>query len=97
MVHQLVFRSEAGKPRAYPVAGERISIGRHPKNTVVLDHECVSVSHAEVTIKDGKALVRDRGSSNGIKVARERGKEAALAEEDALRFGPIICHLRGEQ
>jgi len=97
MTHQLVFLSEAGKSRTYPVAGERISIGRHTKNTVVLDHECISIYHAEVTVKEGKLLLRDLGSSNGTKVNRKPVSEATLAEGDEIRFGPVSCHLRGEK
>jgi FHA domain len=97
MAHQLVFTSETGKSRTYPVAGDPITIGRHPKNTVVLNDERVSIYHAEVTVKDGATLVRDLGSSNGTKVNRKRVKETTLAEGDEVRFGPIVCHFRGEK
>jgi hypothetical protein len=97
MAHQLVFNSETGKSRAYPVAGERISIGRHPQNTVVLDHEFVSIYHAEVVVERGKTLLRDLKSSNGTKVNRKRIAEATLAEGDEIRFGPIVCHYRREK
>ena len=95
--HQLVFDSETGKPRTYPVAGEVISIGRHPTNTVVIDHASVSIYHAEVTCKDGKTLLRDLQSSNGTKVNRKNVSESTLAEGDEIRFGPIVCHYRGEK
>ena len=96
MAHQLVFSSETGKSRTYPVAGGRISIGRHPQNTVVIDHEFVSVYHAEVVVEKGKTVLRDLQSSNGTKVNDKRVSEAALTEGDEIRFGPIVCHLRGE-
>ena len=96
MAHQLVFSSETGKPRTYPVAGGRISIGRHPQNTVVIDHEFVSIYHAEVVVENGKTLLRDLKSSNGTKVNDKRVSEAALTEGDEIRFGPIVCHLRDE-
>jgi hypothetical protein len=96
MAHQLVFKSETGKSRTYPVTGERISIGRHPTNTVVLDHGSVSIYHAEVVVEGGKTLLRDLQSSNGTKVNRKRISEITLTEGDEIRFGPIICHFRGE-
>jgi hypothetical protein len=96
MAHQLVFKSETGKPRTYPLAGGKISIGRHPKNTVVLDHASVSIYHAEVVVENGKALLRDLKSSNGTKLNSKRVSEAALTEGDEIRFGPIVCHFRGE-
>ena len=95
MAHQLVFTSESGKPRTYPLAGEAISIGRHPKNTVVLDHASVSIFHAEVVIENGRTLLRDLKSSNGTKVNGKPVSEIAIAEGDEIRFGPIVCHLRG--
>ncbi|MEO6739989.1 MAG: FHA domain-containing protein [Chthoniobacteraceae bacterium] len=94
MSHQLVFSSEKGKPRSYPVAGERLSIGRHPKNAIVLEDELVSIFHAEVFVENGKTLLCDLKSSNGTKVNGKRVTEAALKVGDEIRFGPIICHFR---
>ena len=96
MAHQLVISSDDGKSRIHPVAGRRISIGRHPKNDIVLEHEFVSIYHAEVFVQNGKTLLRDLKSSNGTKVNRKPITEAALEEGDEIRFGPIVCHLRGE-
>ncbi len=78
------------------MAGERISIGRHPNNTVVLDHGSVSIYHAEVVTADGQVVLRDFKSSNGTKVNGQRIAEVTLKEGDEIRFGPIVCHLRGE-
>jgi hypothetical protein len=96
MAHQLVFKSGTGKSQTYPVAGKRISIGRHPENTIVLDDPNVSVYHAEVVVENGKTVLRDLQSSNGTKVNRKRVSEVTLAEGDEIRFGPIVCHYRGE-
>jgi hypothetical protein len=96
MAHQLVFKSGTGKSQSYPVAGARISIGRHPENTIVLDDPNVSVYHAEVVVENGKTLLRDLQSSNGTKVNRQRVSEITLAEGDEICFGPIVCHYRGE-
>ena len=96
MAHQLVFSSEKEKSRSYPVAGERLSIGRHPRNVIVLEHEFVSIYHAEVFVENGKTLLRDLKSSNGTKVNRKRVTEIALNEGDEIRFGPIVCHFRTE-
>ena len=97
MAHQLVFSSEKEKSRSYPVAGERLSIGRHPKNAIVLEDELVSIYHAEVFVENGKTLLRDLKSSNGTKVNRKRITEAALNDGDEIRFGPIVCHFHAEK
>ena len=97
MAHQLVFSSEKEKSRSYPVAGERLSIGRHPTNAIVLEDELVSIYHAEVFVENGKTLLRDLKSSNGTKVNRKRITEAALNDGDEIRFGPIVCHFHAEK
>jgi hypothetical protein len=97
MAHQLVFSSEKGESRRYPVAGERLSIGRHPENVIVLENESVSIYHAEVVVKNGKTLLRDLKTSNGTKVNRKRITEAVLKEGDEIRFGPVVCHFRSEK
>ncbi len=97
MAYQLVVSSENGKPRSYPVGAERMSIGRHPKNVIVLENEKVSVYHAEVVVENGKTLLRDLKSSNGTKVNRKRISEITLKEGDEIHFGPIVCHFRSEK
>ena len=78
MAHQLVISSETGESRSYAVAGGRLTIGRHPKNAIVLEDELVSVYHAEVFVENGRTLLRDLKSSNGTKVNRQRITETAL-------------------
>ena len=97
MSHQLVFSSEKGKPRSYPVAGGRLTIGRHPKNAIVIEDELVSIYHAEVIVENGKTLLRDLQSSNGTKVNSKRVAEVVLKVGDEIRFGPIVCHFRAEK
>ena len=97
MEHQIVISSEKGESRSYPVAGGRLSIGRHPRNAIVIEDELVSIYHAEVFVENGKTLLRDLQSSNGTKVNRKRVTEAALKDGDEICFGPIVCHFRAEK
>ena len=96
MAHQLVISSDDGPPRIHPVRRGKTSIGRHPRNGIVLEHELVSIYHAEVIVENGKTMLRDLKSSNGTKVNGKPITEAAIEEGDEICFGPIRCHLRGE-
>src|SRR5919204_547507 len=44
---------------------ESVTIGRDPKNDLVLESAAVSRDHAAVTFGGGRWYVEDRGSSNG--------------------------------
>jgi S1-C subfamily serine protease len=68
-----------------------IAIGRHPMNDLRLDTEKdldVSGRHAEIRVVDGKAVVRDIGSSNGTKVnGQPLVGERALFDGDTIALG----------
>ncbi len=63
-------------------------IGRHPLARAVLSHHAVSRRHAEVLLGlDGRAMIVDRGSTNGTFVNGERISRAMLREGDRVRIG----------
>ena len=68
----------------------KISIGRDPKNNVVLNDKMVSRFHAEIQKIKNDFFVTDLNSSNGtfvnnIKVPE--GKYVKLKENDKIRLG----------
>jgi pSer/pThr/pTyr-binding forkhead associated (FHA) protein len=66
------------------------SIGRHDACTIRIKSSQVSRRHCEITLKDGKLLVRDLGSSNGTFVNGKRIKEVMILREgDELTIGSI--------
>ena len=68
--------------------------GRSAENTVVLDDEFVSSSHAMVLLRDGRWWVRDAGSTNGTMVNGQRvGDETPLHEGDELQIGRVRLRL----
>jgi DNA-binding NarL/FixJ family response regulator len=70
-------------PELVPLGTERITIGRGPGNTVVLDHDrMVSQLHAVIEPIADAWSVRDLGSRNGTLLAGER-----ILGERALRHG----------
>ncbi len=68
-----------------------IAIGRHPMNDLRLDTAKdldVSGRHAEIRVVDGRATVRDVGSSNGTQVNRQPlVGERALFDGDSIQLG----------
>ena len=70
-------------------------IGRDPTSTVHLTDEEVSRRHALVSIGEGRAIVEDLGSSNGIYLndVIVQG-QAPLRSGDKLRLGSTILEVR---
>jgi ABC-type multidrug transport system ATPase subunit len=69
----------------------RIRIGRASDNDVTLDYPMVSGYHAELLVANGKAEIRDLGSSNGTAIGHpgKKIKSAALTTQDTVYFGSL--------
>jgi pSer/pThr/pTyr-binding forkhead associated (FHA) protein len=68
--------------------------GRASDQTVVLDDEFVSASHAMVVLRNGRWWVRDEGSTNGTLVnGAPVESETALNEGDELQIGQVVLRL----
>ena len=71
-------------------------LGRSPENTVILDDEYVSASHAMVTLRDGRWWVRDEDTTNGTLVNGVKiDSEAPLREGDELQIGKVRLRIAG--
>jgi len=72
-------------------AGRIVRIGRATDNDIVLDHPSVSANHARVIIQDGRPIVEDLGSTNGIAVGRAHNRvaRAAISAGDVIYFGAV--------
>ncbi|MCK9248941.1 MAG: FHA domain-containing protein [Solirubrobacteraceae bacterium] len=79
----------ADAPRQSVLLATRISIGRDPAGTIVLDDPNVSRNHAEVALQGGTYVLRDLGSRNGTRVNGEPVTEVALREGDEIGIGPF--------
>ena len=75
-------------PPIYLEAGETKTIGRSPQADIVIDEPSLSRLHARVTFtNEGRTLVEDLGSTNGVSVNGARQGTATLAAADRVRFG----------
>ncbi|MEK7269945.1 MAG: FHA domain-containing protein [Planctomycetota bacterium] len=75
--------------RSFPLAGERLTVGRGPDCDVVLAIPSVSRLHAEILPAPAGALVRDLGSHNGIRVEGQRVPEAEIPPGGVFSIGGI--------
>jgi len=76
-----------GKTWEVSMAGDALSIGRHPQSDIVLDQPMVSRHHARIEKRGEKFIIRDLGSSNGTFVGGKRMEEHALQDCDAILIG----------
>jgi pSer/pThr/pTyr-binding forkhead associated (FHA) protein len=84
----LVIRTGGGRVgESFPVAGERMSIGRRPDSDVFLDDVTVSRDHALLIERSGQWHLDDCGSLNGTYVNRERIESQRLEEGDEVQIG----------
>lgn len=69
-------------------------IGRHTDCKVRIPDPSVSRQHCEVSLSDGKIMLRDLGSSNGTYVNRKRITQIELSAGDMIAVGNFIFVLR---
>jgi hypothetical protein len=84
----LVIRTGGGRVgESFPIAGERMSIGRRPDSDVFLDDVTVSRDHALLIERADQWHLDDCGSLNGTYVNRERIESQRLEEGDEVQIG----------
>ena len=84
----LVIRSGGGRSgEAFPVEGERMTIGRSPEAEVFLDDVTVSRNHALLVRRRDGLYIDDLGSLNGTYVNRRRIESHRLQDGDELQVG----------
>ena len=70
-----------------PSAGQRTVIGKHEAADLILTDETVSRFHCEITIAEGRAVIRDLDSSNGTLVNGVDVTQASLQNGAILTLG----------
>ncbi len=69
------------------ISGDSFTVGRKPRNALVLSDPSVSGDHAELRKRGAGWVVKDLGSSNGTKIDGEPIHEAELASGSIVTFG----------
>jgi pSer/pThr/pTyr-binding forkhead associated (FHA) protein len=84
----LVIRAGGGRAgEAFPLAAERLSVGRRPDSDIFLDDITVSRDHAVVVKRGDHYYLDDCGSLNGTYVNRRRIDSQRLNDGDELQIG----------
>jgi uncharacterized RDD family membrane protein YckC len=77
--------------REIPVSDGDVVLGRSHSAGIRVDEETVSRSHALLTLREGRAIIRDLGSSNGLFVAGRRvSGQAAVSDGDTIGLGSAV-------
>src|SRR3954451_23134849 len=72
-------------------------IGRDPQCNLRPASPMISKRHCAIIQRDGKAFIRDFGSTNGTYLNDERVEgESELKNEDQLKVGPILFAVKVE-
>jgi len=80
------------------VCSGTVTIGRSSDADIQLVHPLISRHHAEVSLQDGRFLIRDAGSRNGTVVNDALLQDdARLVDGGVVLVGPYVLHLtRGD-
>ena len=84
----LAFEIGSMQKTVYPLLGPT-TIGRSADNTITLPDPTTSRNHARVVFAEGKWVVEDLGSANGILIGGQRVKKVILKSGDTFRIGGI--------
>jgi FHA domain/zinc-ribbon domain len=84
----LVIRAGGGRAgEAFPIDGDRMTVGRRPDSDIFLDDITVSRDHAILVRRGSDYYLDDCGSLNGTYVNRRRIESHRLADGDELQVG----------
>jgi len=85
---KLVISDDEGKQTIVPLVRDEITIGRKEGNTIRLTERNVSRRHARLVKANGKFVVEDLHSYNGVRVNGQRiGAETGLEPGDQIAIG----------
>ena len=80
----------------FPLAKERMVIGRQQDTEIPIDDPLISRKHAEIVREtDGTVILRDLGSKNGTFFNDVKVQERVLVEGDLLRVGNSVLRFVG--
>ncbi|HEX8100729.1 MAG TPA: DUF3662 and FHA domain-containing protein [Actinomycetota bacterium] len=91
---RLILIQNGKAARTFPLAKDRVIIGRLGESDIVLADPGVSRRHAEVRSRDGEYVVADLGSTNGTMVNEATVGERTLQEGDRITIGKTVLEFR---
>lgn len=77
------------QPYRFQLDRETVTLGRGSENDIAIDCGSVSVKHAEMVRTENGYVLRDLGSTNGIKLHGERMDEIPLFSGMTVKLGDV--------
>ena len=90
-MYQLVY-DEDGEHHTFPIVRDDLSLGRAPKNDVVLTHFTISRLHAKILKDKNSCKIVDQNSRNKIKVNGQTVSESVIHDGDEILLGKFPIH-----
>jgi len=75
--------------REFIVSNDRFALGRSPDCDVHLDHTSVSRNHAQISLEQGRYVVRDIKSMNGVQIDGKKVDEGVIGPGQILAIGDV--------
>ena len=87
MAAKLILSMEGVLIKEYPMNKDRVTIGRHAHNDIVIDNLAVSGEHAAVVTIQHDSFLEDLNSTNGLEVNGTPTKKHFLLNNDLIEIG----------
>ena len=91
---KLVMFREDGTRREFPIPFGKTAIGRNNDCHIRIPLAEVSRHHAEITLDEGGAVLKDLGAANGTFLNNRRVQEEDLEPGDQFVIGPVVFTVR---
>jgi len=84
---QLMLTTVSGEATPITLMPDENTLGRGPKNDIVIDSPQASRVHAVITVEPAFVTIRDLGSRNGTYVNDHRIQSQMLVHDDTIKLG----------
>ncbi|MEJ8813895.1 FHA domain-containing protein [Variovorax ureilyticus] len=84
---QLMLTTLSGETTQITLSPNENTLGRGPRNDIVIDSPQASRVHAVITVEPAFVTIRDLGSRNGTFVNDYRVESQLLVHDDTIRLG----------
>lgn len=84
---QLMLTTVSGESMPVTLNPDENTLGRGPKNDIVIDSPQASRVHAVITVEPAFVTIRDLGSRNGTFVNEHRIESQLLVHDDTIKLG----------
>ncbi len=85
---QLILHLPGQPQRPITLVGGVYRIGRDSGSEIVVEHDAVSRCHALLESQQGRWILKDQGSTNGLWWQGRRIQQLLLSDGDSVRLGP---------